>query len=411
MGEFGVLEALRRNRQYMQYINIIGCGVVGAAIAYKLSTANREAQQGLSIKVFEANPAPAMGATGASLGVLMAACSSKARGDLVSLRLASLRMYDRLIDELIAQTNLPILYNRQGILNLYRSPVVSKMRSLVEIRQAQGFDLQWLERSQVLANFPQCQADGALFSPCDRAVHPVQLVNALVAASAQNGVEFHWQTPISDLKALIIGDRVDIADITVIASGMGSNALVADFLKKNDDTDHQLCADLLLPVGGQALRVRVPDLNLGAVIHAENTDANTADILNDFNIVPLGNDHYWLGATVEFERSPIPNVENVALLLESARSWCPAFVKAEVMETWSGDRPRPQAAKAPILGFLSTQPKILLATGHYRNGVMMAPVTAQIISDLIWQGNSDLPWQSFAPIVKNRNECSDRHYL
>jgi glycine/D-amino acid oxidase-like deaminating enzyme len=391
----------------MQDINIIGCGVVGAAIAYKLSKTNRETHQGVRIRAFEANPAPAMGATGASLGLLMGACSSKAKGDLVSLRLASLRMYDRLIDELIAQTNLPILYNRQGILNFYRSPVISKMRSLVEIRETQGFALHWLERSEILASFPKFQADGALFSPCDRAVHPVQLVNALVAAATQNGVQFHWQTPIQDLETLVMGDRADVAaDVTVIASGMGSNALVANFFEKPVNADAP-SADLLHPVGGQALRVRVPDLNLAAIIHAENPD-ESYEILNDFNIVPLGNDHYWLGATVEFERSPIPNNENVALLLDAAKFWCPAFAKAEVMETWAGDRPRPEAAKAPIIGFLSTQPQLLLATGHYRNGVMMAPVTAQIVSDLIWQGSSDLPWQSFAPIVKNRNECSDR---
>lgn len=392
------------NMRPIRNINIIGCGVVGAAIAYKLSKTNRETQQNLSIQVFEAKPAPAMGATGASLGVLMAACSSKAKGDLVSLRLASLQMYDRLIDELIAQTNLPILYNRLGILNLYRSPVISKMRSLIEIRDSQGFALQWLKRSQILADFPQFQAEGALFSPCDRAVHPVQLVNALVAAATQNGVQFHWQMPISDvnasLKALIMGDRADIStDLTVIASGMGTNALVADLLKKTANPNSP-STDLVQPVGGQALLVRVSDLNLATVIHAENPDANN-EILNDFNIVPLGNDRYWLGATVEFERSPMPNSEpsqdNVALLLDAAKFWCPAFARAQVMETWTGDRPRPQAAKAPILGFLSTQPQILLATGHYRNGVMMAPITAQIVSDLIWQGSSDLPWQSFAP--------------
>jgi glycine oxidase len=389
-----------RNMQPIRNINIIGCGVVGAAIAYKLSKTNRETQQNLSIQVFEANPAPAMGATGASLGVLMAACSSKAKGDLVSLRLASLQIYDRLIDELIAQTKLPILYNRLGILNLYRSPEISKMRSLVEIRKAQGFDLQWLERSQILTDFPQCQGDGALFSPCDRAVHPVQLVNALVAAATQNGVQFHWQTPILDMNELMMGDRADIStDLTVIASGMGANALVADLFQKTNHTDAP-STDLLQPVGGQALLVRVPDLNLAAVIHAENPDPNNT-ILNDFNIVPLGNDRYWLGATVEFERSPIlnsePSPENVALLLDAAKFWCPAFAKAEVIKTWSGDRPRPQAAKAPILGFLSLQPQILIAAGHYRNGVMMAPITAQIVSDLIWQGSSDLPWQSFAP--------------
>ncbi|NJR42033.1 MAG: FAD-binding oxidoreductase, partial [Akkermansiaceae bacterium] len=77
---------------------IVGCGVVGAAIAYQLSRSS------LAVQVIEARSQPAMGATGAALGVLMAVCSQKPDGDLVRLRLASLSLYDRLISDLIAET-------------------------------------------------------------------------------------------------------------------------------------------------------------------------------------------------------------------------------------------------------------------------------------------------------------------
>ncbi|MFM7886928.1 MAG: NAD(P)/FAD-dependent oxidoreductase, partial [Pseudanabaena sp.] len=138
----------------MKTITIVGCGVIGALIAYELS---KDCQtNALDITVIEANSQPAMGATGASLGVLMAASSAKAKGDLVQLRLASLSKYDRLISELTAQTRYDLLYNRHGILSLYRSPdSETRARSLIEIRREQGFELQWLGKEKIAEQFPQ----------------------------------------------------------------------------------------------------------------------------------------------------------------------------------------------------------------------------------------------------------------
>jgi len=355
----------------MTTVTIIGCGVIGAMLAYELSKTE------LNVTVVEANSKPATGATGTALGVLMAASSSKAKGNLVKLRLASLSMYDRLIADLTAQTNRNILYNRNGILSLYRSPIgVTKAQSLIEIRKEQGFELRWLDSEEISQQFSQWQTDGGLLSLCDRAVHPTQLVNALVEAATQNGVNFYWNTPVKNLEDLI-SDRI------VITAGLGSNSLLTPFLKDREQV-------LLQPVGGQALRVKVPHLNLQTVINAENEDQS------DINIVPLGNDQYWLGATIEFEYDQLPREANVSLLLEQAIAWCPTFTQAEVLETWAGDRPRPLANQAPILGFVPDYPHILMAIGHYRNGVMMAPVTARITKDLLLNGKSDLPWQSFS---------------
>jgi glycine/D-amino acid oxidase-like deaminating enzyme len=359
----------------MTSVAIIGCGVIGAMLAYELSKTE------LNVQVFEANAQPAMVATGAALGVLMAACSGKAKGPLVKLRLASLSKYDRLISELKSQTSLDILYNRNGILSLYRSPEgKAKARSLIEIRKAQGFELQWLERDQIAQQFSQWQTEDGLLSPCDRAVHPTQLVKALVEAATQNGVKFCWNTSVNNLED--VQDDLK-CDRIVITSGLGSNALLAPILKNRTQ-------NLLQPVGGQALLVKVPHLDLKTIINAENEDQS------DINIVPLGNDKYWLGATIEFEPNELPREANVSLLLKQAIAWCPTFAGAEVIETWVGDRPRPDGFQAPILGFVPDYPHILMATGHYRNGVMMAPVTAKITRDLILEGTSDLPWKTFA---------------
>jgi glycine/D-amino acid oxidase-like deaminating enzyme len=368
---------LQKYTERMKTITIIGCGAIGAMLAYQLSKIKNEYD--LDITVLEANAQPAMVATGAALGVLMAASSSRARGHLVKLRLASLSLYDRLIDELIAQTNHPILYNRNGILNLYRSPdAETTARSLIKIRQRQGFEMQWLDREQISQQFPQWQAEGGLLSQCDRAVHPTELVKALVAAATENGVKFCWNAPVKDLQDLPC-DRI------VVTAGLGSNPLLSPILKQRDQ-------DLLQPIGGQALLLRVPDLNLQNVVHIENEDSS------DINIVPLGNDQYWLGATVEFNDHQLPREANVSLLREQAIARCPNFKNAEVLGTWSGDRPRPDGFQSPILGFVPNYPHILIASGHYRNGILMAPITAQITQDLLLTGASDSPWKSFAII-------------
>lgn len=361
----------------MTNVTIVGCGVIGALLAYELSKCKAES---LDVTVLEANSKPAMIATGAALGVLMAASSSRARGVLVKLRLASLSKYDRLISELTTQTNLDILYNRNGILNLARSPdAETKSRSLAEIRKRQGFDLQWLDREQIAKDFPLWKTDGGLLSPCDRAVHPTQLVTSLVAAATQNGVNFLWNTPVQNLGD-ISSDRI------IVTSGLGSNHLLAPLLKNHPKYANQ---DLMQAVGGQALLLHIPNLHLQNVVHIENADSS------DLNIVPLGGDRYWLGATLEFELNTLPRAENIPLLLEQAIAWCPTFAQAEVLETWAGDRPRPLANQSPILGFVPDHPHILLATGHYRNGVLMAPVSAQITKDLLLTGTSDLPWKPF----------------
>ncbi len=363
-------------KKLMRNITIIGCGVIGAAIAYELS----KSEYTLNVTVLEANPQPAMVATGSALGVMMAVSSSRARGVLVKLRLASLSKYDRLISDLVTQTKLDILYNRNGILNLYRSPEAEpKARSLSGIRERQGFALQWLDREQISEDFPLWKTDGGLLSPCDRAVHPTQLVKALVEAATQNGVKFLWNTTVNNLED-ISSDRL------IVTSGLGSNALLAPLLKNHPKYSGQ---DLMQPVGGQALLLDIPNLNLKNVVHIENEDGS------DLNIVPLGDDRYWLGATLEFEPNELPREANVSLLLEQAIAWCPTFMSAEVIETWAGDRPRPQANQSPILGFVPDHPHILIATAHYRNGVLMAPITAQITKDLLLTGTSDLPWRPF----------------
>ncbi|NER06279.1 MAG: FAD-dependent oxidoreductase, partial [Okeania sp. SIO3C4] len=107
---------------------------------------------------------------------------------------------------------------------------------------------------------------------------------------------------------------------------------------------------------------------------------------DDVNIVPVGENEYWVGATVEFPDDVGEVVADSSLLdrvMERAISFCPSLANATVLRKWSGLRPRPEGQPAPAVGYLEGFKNVLLATGHYRNGVLLAPATAEAVEKMI----------------------------
>ncbi|MEH1999699.1 MAG: FAD-dependent oxidoreductase [Nostoc sp.] len=389
---------------------IIGCGVVGAAIAYELSQV-----KGLKITVCDRQP-PAQASTGAALGVLMGAISQKIKGKAWQMRQTSIQRYETLIPELEALTGRKIPFNRQGILMLLpdSSPSVegiSAWENLVEIRHSQGWHLEIWDTAKLKNICPQVNHEkitGAVYSPQDRQLDPVALTLALVEAAQQNGVTFKFGVAVLDAQTSLPESSPQFceqlettegkiaADWFVIAAGLGSTPLTA---KLNQMVD-------IRPVLGQALQMRVGH-RLG------NPDFQPAITGNDVHIVPVGGGDYWVGATVEFpsnanESSPLrifpplslarlpqkkelanaegeipPNKELLESVREQAIAFCPELATARILGTWSGLRPRPEGRPAPVIGKLPGFSNVLLATGHYRNGVLLAPATAYAIREMI----------------------------
>lgn len=364
-------------------IVIIGCGVVGAAIAYELSLV-----KGLKITVCDRQP-PAQASTGAALGVLMGAISQKIKGKAWEMRQTSIQRYETLIPELETLTNRKIPFNRQGILMLLSDPSpslekISAWEKLVEIRHSQGWHLEIWDTAKLKNICPQVNNEkitGAVYSPQDRQLDPIALTLALVEAAQQNGVTFKFGVAVLDTPTLTpeypskVCTQLETtegkiaADWFVIAAGLGSTALTA---KLNQMID-------IRPVLGQALQLRLGYL-LG------NPDFQPAITGNDVHIVPVGSTDYWVGATVEFpsDGNEIPpNQELLESVRKQAIAFCPELATATILRTWSGLRPRPEGRPAPVIGKLPGFSNVLLATGHYRNGVLLAPATAYAIREMI----------------------------
>ena len=378
---------------------IIGCGVVGAAIAYELSQV-----KGLNITVFEQKQ-PAQGSTSAALGVLMGVISHKTKGIAWRMRQSSIQRYESLIPELEGITGRKIPCNRQGIVmllseNLERPlesgvEVLSEWEQLREIRQSQGWELQVWDQEQLQKYCPQIshpQIIGAVYSPQDLQLNATALTLALVDAAQRNGVNFKFgvsvtgtetpppppPTPLHIKKGLGEARKCNFIETTegkvtadwfIMSAGLGSTALTAQLDQMVN----------IRPVLGQALY-----LSLGRSLG--NPDFQPVITGNDVHIVPMGNGDYWVGATVEF-----PNYENqisasqelLDIVRQQAIAFAPELAAAKVLRTWSGLRPRPEGRPAPVIDKLPGFTNILLATGHYRNGVLLAPATATAIREMI----------------------------
>jgi len=323
--------------------------------------------------------APAQAATGAALGVLMGGISTKRKGNNLRMRLTSIQRYNAWVPALEAMTGRSIPFNRQGILRLcFTGETLEDWRSLVALRQEQGWRLDLCDRAQLAVDYPQLCLDqviGAIYSPDDRQVDPTALTLALVDAAKQNGVTFHFDTPV--LAVAWAGEQGTVntpkgeiaADWCVLAAGLGSTPLTAALQQPVE----------IRPVLGQAMQVQLPQ-PLG---HDHLQPVITG---NDVHLVPLGQGNYWIGATVEFPSGasePIADPATLEQVMQQAIALCPGLKDAIVVRRWIGLRPRPEGRPAPIIEPLPGYPQLLLATGHYRNGILLAPATAMAVRQWI----------------------------
>ncbi|WP_414619707.1 NAD(P)/FAD-dependent oxidoreductase [Calothrix sp. CCY 0018] len=414
----------------MNHIVIIGCGIIGATLAYELSLI-----EGLKITVVD-KQTPAQAATGAALGVLMGIISHKVKGKAWRMRQTSIQRYETLIPELEAITNRRIPFNRQGILMLLPSPQVTTddlvfWEKLRETRQNQGWQLEILDKAQLEKICPQVDVKsqeyiGAIHSPQDRQIDPTAFTLALVEAAKHNGVDFKFGVSALGMKSKnltpqppsLSGNGENLENLTPqppSLSGNGENFKPLSLQERGlergfsayelETTDGVISADKFIISAGLGSSLLTEKLNqkvdirpvLGQAIHFRlghplgKSEFQPAITSNDTYIVPCGAGvypatDYWVGATVEFSQDGgeiFADKELLDATLKSAIATCPELAKAEIIRTWSGLRPRPENRPAPVIEQLPGYDNVILASAHYRNGVLLAPATAQMVKEMI----------------------------
>ena len=368
-------------------VAIVGCGIVGSAVAYEISQDPR-----YEITVYDRSLGPVQenqsvysGGTGAALGVLMGAICKKEKGKNLRRRLAGIDWYDRVIPDLESVLGVQIPYNRQGLLMMNyegdrTEQDLRRWEQLAEIRPSQNRRLEIWQPDQIQRACPQVNLDrvvAAVYSPNDRQVHPTRMTQALIAVAERRGVRFVWNVDVGSASS----ENLD-CDVMVVSAGLGSTDLLRSIVPSENSIE-------LRPVLGQAIRVRVPNL-LG--------DPRFQPVLTgeDTHVVPveqtLGNREYWVGATVEFEtdaKELVAKPEDFEAMWAKAIALVPELGEAERLQMWQGLRPRPVGRPAPVIEWATDsegsgfKQNVLLATGHYRNGVLLAPATAIEVREML----------------------------
>jgi glycine oxidase len=359
----------------MQRIGVIGGGVIGLAIAWRL------AQRGYLVTVHD--PTPGRGASHVAAGMLAPVGEAYfGEEELTALLVASARRWPAFATELRAASGLDVGYRDEGSLLVARTDDdLAEVTRLLRLQATLGLPAVSLRASALREREPLLapRIRGGAHAPEDHQVDPRLVVAALLRAAEAAGVRIHRRT-VTDLSS------VD-SDLVVVAAGCGAAELTELPVR---------------PVKGQLLRLRrVGAADPTALRHVIRGYVDGRQVY----LVPRRDGEIVVGATSEERRDATLTAGAVLDLLRAAVDLVPELSEYELAEAQVGFRPG-TPDNAPIIGML--RPGVLVATGHYRHGVVLAPVTADAIADLITGGPDGELVKPFGPA---RFGAADRFVL
>ena len=345
---------------------VIGAGVVGCAVAHAL------ARRGVGVDLVDMR-GPAGGSTQAAAGVLAPWIEAHS-GGLLELGEASLRRYDAFIARVREESRVDVEYQRTGTVEVAMSAAQeTALRADRARHEARGVPSRWLDRAAVLAMEPGVGPNvrAGLLLPEHGFVRARDLTMALADAAERAGAAIHTGVRVdavesgADGVSVRCGARVIEADCAVLAAGSWSG----------QDVFTPTAATPVTPVRGQLLHLRAAVPLASRVVWGA-----------DCYLVPWSDGSLIVGGTVEevgFDERPTD--DGVQGLRRAAAELLPASALADLQEVRVGLRPGTPDG-LPVIGRAAANPRVIFATGHYRNGVLLAPLTADLVADLIIDG-------------------------
>lgn len=340
-------------------IVIIGAGVMGCATALELS------KRGAKDIVVLERAVPGAEASSAAAGMLAAQVEAKddeERDHYVRARTA----YAGWSEELRASTGIDVGYRKSGILELAMTPAdLAHLRERVTSQVEAGLRAEIVDAAGARAIEPMLtpEIEGAAWFPEEAQIDPPQLLRALVAATVRAGITVRSGTTVSSIMmeggtcrgVVLDGGEVLHADAVVLAAGSWSSLVPG------------LPASVpsVRPVRGQMVQLEERPPRLSRVVF----------LMGRGYIVPRGDGRVLCGSTMEDvgHRREV-TAAGVRTILETATRIAPSLAQAEFSRAWCNFRPH--APSGPLVG-ASPVPGLFLATGHHRNGILQAKVTAE----------------------------------
>jgi glycine oxidase len=364
---------------------IAGGGIIGGAIAFEL------ARQKLRVLVID-RQAPGQEASWAAAGMLSPAPDSADAIALVPLARASLKIYPDFVTAIESASGMNAGFRPYGAIEiLFGADAENKLVAMIAQHRKLGLDTEILhvEDAAVLEPYINREIRAAALMRSEAAVDSRAFTNAILRAAELSGVEFRTNSSVEKLKlggegkcigAIVEGEQISAKHV-VIAAGFASSTI--EGIARYAPT---------IPMRGQMVALQSAQVDMHRVIRSERG-----------YIVPRGNGRCVTGSTIEnvgVEKLVTP--EGISKILSAAVEMIPALKDAAIVETWCGLRPD-TPDHLPSLGPTDIE-GLLIATGHFRNGILLAPITAKLIAEWITterastSSNTDVNLKGFSPM-------------
>ena len=361
---------------------VVGAGVIGLSIAWELR------RRGRSVVVLDRGKA-GREASWMSAGMLAPETEMGFEDEaLYVLGRESMERWSGFVEELERESGISVDFRTEGILHVaVDRDEAEALRRQYEFQKEQGLDVSWLTGAEAreIEPFLAPRLPAAVFSRSDRQVDNRLLVEALVTAFVKEGGVLMEGSPVKAIEpgeikpAVVLGDgrRLE-AEQVILCAGAWSRSI--DGLENDAQPP-------VRPVKGQMIQMQMEiPFELKHVVWGRNA-----------YLAPKSNGRLLLGATVEergFDRTVTAG--GLYSLLEAGWRLVPGIYDLEVTDTWAGLRPGSRDNE-PLLG-QSSAPGVIIATGHYRNGILLVPITAQEVAKLIVSGETSHWLQPFSPL-------------
>jgi glycine oxidase len=358
---------------------VIGAGVIGCSVAYEL------ARRGASVEVVDER-AIGMGATHASAGILAPYVESREGSSLLDLTARSLDLFDEFIARVSSDSGLAVSYRRTGTLHVATDE--AQMRELALTAEAvtrRGVAAELVNGHGARLNEPHLMSGvvGGLIIGLHGFVAAFELTRAVAAAAQRHGAQLVQPSRVRRIGCVdgdmtVETDRGSLqGDAVVLAAGSWSGSVEIEGVKARVP---------VRPVRGQLLHLAWSGTPLRRILWGPNC-----------YLVPWDDGTVLVGATTEEvgfdERATVAGVRD---LLDAACQIIPHAGTAGFSGARFGFRPG-TSDDLPVIGPSRTMPKLVYATGHYRNGVLLAPLTAQLVADALLDDRVDRALAAVSP--------------
>jgi glycine oxidase len=357
---------------------IAGGGLIGGAIALEL------AQAGLRVALFERGK-PGREASWASAGILSPAPESPGLIPMVPLARASMALYPGLVANVEQLSGRSVGFRTQGTIDaLFSRDAARDLSTLIALHHGLGLKAEPLRPDDARELEPALspEVEAAALRPEEASIDNRALTQAVLEAAQKSGAEILpgqeaqaiWRDGSRCTGVQLKNENVS-AKWTVVAAGSFSAGIegVARYAP-------------VRPAKGQMISLRADGLKIEHVLWSERV-----------YLVPRNDGRILAGATVEyvgFDKHVTAGA--MEKILSAAIELVPGLANARIEESWAGLRPD-SPDHLPIVGPTDLD-GLLIATGHFRSGVLLMPITARLIREWVTEQRVSVDWERFSPM-------------